>query len=200
MIATCTSFDPTVKDGKCTFYYENGNKKSEGNFTANELTGIWIFYFESGKKKSEGNYTAGKETGTWTWWDENENDSTIAEIKSDGTKRYTRYSKNFLNETIFTIVEEMPVYPGGREEMNKFISKQFNATQKEIKKYGTGTFYIKFIIDANGNAIIPEINKSICKEYDEKALEMFKKMPRWSPGKQNDKAVKVYLMLPVRVS
>ena len=65
------------KDGKWTFWYKNGQKRSEGTYKGvDEIghplqQGKWTEWYENGQKKSEITYKDGKEDGLWTYWDEN---------------------------------------------------------------------------------------------------------------------------------
>lgn len=49
MIAFSATIEPTLMDGKCTFYYSNGRKKSEGRYANNYKTGNWTNWLENGK-------------------------------------------------------------------------------------------------------------------------------------------------------
>jgi len=53
-----------------TFWYENGQKRSEVSYKNGEKEGIWTFWYENGQKMREGSYKNGKLEGLWTDWDE----------------------------------------------------------------------------------------------------------------------------------
>ena len=178
MIAVCSSVNPLIKDGKCNFFDESGVKTSEGTYTNNKESGIWI------------------------WWEDNGKDSTVAEYKSDGTRTYTRFSRNYMNKNdngVYELVDEMPSFPGGYSEMTKFISKKFKLPKKDKKNGVKGIFYISFVVDEEGNIINPVIKKSISKTCDEEALRIMRKMPKWTPGKLDGKIVKVRINVPIRI-
>ena len=64
-----------VKDGngKFTYYwYENGQKISEGTYKNGRKDGLWTRWYENGQKENEGNYKNGKHDGIWTYWDKND--------------------------------------------------------------------------------------------------------------------------------
>ena len=60
-----------------------------------------------------------------------------------------------------------------------------------------GRVVVKFVVDENGNVTDAKIIKSINKYLDDEALRVVNSMPRWKPGKQNGKPVKVYFTLPI---
>lgn len=106
---------------------------------------------------------------------------------------------NTSNE-VFTTVEIMPEYPGGKDEMVKFLSKNIKYPRKEKRKNIQGTVYIKFFIDEYGDVQSIEIIRGIKDggNLDKEALRVIKKMPKWKPGTQNGKPVKVWYSLPIK--
>jgi antitoxin component YwqK of YwqJK toxin-antitoxin module len=60
----------SIKDGKWTVWYENGNIWSEGYFKNNKPEGLRIVYYENGKVRYKGKFKDGKPVGTWSFWDE----------------------------------------------------------------------------------------------------------------------------------
>lgn len=106
-----------------------------------------------------------------------------------------------IKNEIFTIVEEMPEFPGGTSQMMKFIqiNSRYPISMKE-KSIG-GKVFLKFIVNEQGDLKdINVIKSSGAKELDEEAKIMMSYMPKWKPGKQNGEAVSVYFNIPVSYS
>jgi len=59
--------------GKHVTYYENEQKKGEGNYKEGKLDGFVTLWYENGQKQREGNTKEGKHDGLWTYWDKNGN-------------------------------------------------------------------------------------------------------------------------------
>ncbi|MBE0648889.1 MAG: hypothetical protein IH596_14050 [Bacteroidales bacterium] len=59
-----------VQQGFCTYYFEDGQKSSEGMYEKNKKVGEWTYWFEDGKQKSRGKFIANKKDGEWNYWDE----------------------------------------------------------------------------------------------------------------------------------
>ena len=57
-----------ISDGKFIYYYENGQKSSEGNYKDGKAVGLWTYWYENGEKEIEGSYKDGVPTGIWTFW------------------------------------------------------------------------------------------------------------------------------------
>ena len=98
---------------------------------------------------------------------------------------------------IFTIVEQMPQFPGGQKAMFKFIQSNIKYPDVAKKNNIHGKVYVNFYVDMNGSIITPKIVKGIGGGCDEEALRVVKMMPVWTPGKQNGHTVNVFYNIPV---
>ena len=99
---------------------------------------------------------------------------------------------------VFTIAEEMPEYPGGEPARVKFLQDNVNYPPSAQKRGIQGTVYITFIVDEKGDVIKAKVLRGVGGGLDEEALRVVKKMPRWKPGKQAGKNVKVRFNMPIR--
>ncbi|MFN8115919.1 MAG: energy transducer TonB [Bacteroidia bacterium] len=102
---------------------------------------------------------------------------------------------------IFTVVEYMPEYPGGINEMIKFIQNNIVYPQDCKDKNIGGKVFLKFIVATDGkieNVIV--LKGSGFESLDNEALRVVKLMPAWKPGSQNGKNVLVYFNLPINFS
>ncbi|MDD5570171.1 MAG: energy transducer TonB [Bacteroidales bacterium] len=112
-------------------------------------------------------------------------------------KNFSQGKKPAVATPVYTVVEEMPAYIGGEEAMIKFLGENIKYPEKAKKKGIQGTVLISFIIDEEGNVTNAQIRKGIKKVCDEEALRVVKLMPKWKPGKQSGKPVKVQFIMPV---
>lgn len=96
----------------------------------------------------------------------------------------------------FTVVEEMPQFPGGEAKLFMFLS---NVKYPSVARENgiSGRVYITFVIDKNGIIREPKVLRGIGGGCDEEALRVVKAMPAWIPGKQNGIAVNVQYNLPI---
>jgi len=100
---------------------------------------------------------------------------------------------------IFTIVEEMPEFPGGGETaLIKYLGSHIQYPVLAKENGITGTVYVTFEIDLVGKVKDAKILRGIGGGCDEEALRVVKTMPQWKPGKQRGKPVRVQYNLPVR--
>lgn len=103
-----------------------------------------------------------------------------------------------VEEQIFTIVEEMPSFPGGEAALMKYLGN--NIKYPAIAKDAgiQGTVFVTFVVDEEGKVKDVKVLRSIGGGCDEEAIRVVQSMPRWSPGKQRGKSVKVQYNLPIR--
>lgn len=99
---------------------------------------------------------------------------------------------------IFTVVEEMPEFPGGAHQMMKFIQINSQYPQAIKEKSIGGKVFLKFVVTELGEVKdVTVLKSSGVKELDEEAKLMMSYMPKWKPGKQNGINVPVFFNLPV---
>jgi len=98
---------------------------------------------------------------------------------------------------VFTIVEEMPSFPGGEEQMLKFIRDNTHYPAVARENGITGRVFINFVVDKDGKIKDVKVLRGIGAGCDEEAVRVVKSMPDWKAGKQNGRAVQVSFNLPV---
>jgi protein TonB len=101
-------------------------------------------------------------------------------------------------EEIFTIVEDVPEYPGGPGELFKFILGNVDYPVQAQESGISGTVYVRFTVDKDGSIKDVKVERSVHPLLDNAAKDVIASMPNWKPGKQRGKAVKVTQILPVK--
>ena len=98
----------------------------------------------------------------------------------------------------YTWVEQMPTFPGGDGEMMKFLGKNIRYPPVAQRNGLEGLVVLSFTVSRTGEISDIEVIKSLGGGTDEEAVRVVKTMPKWTPGKQNGRAVPVKFTLPVR--
>ena len=98
---------------------------------------------------------------------------------------------------VFLAVEQQPQFPNGDKALYKFLSENIHYPQAAARANVSGKVYVKFVVEKDGSIGNVEITKGIGFGCDEEAERVIKLMPKWTPGKQNGKAVRVYFNMPV---
>lgn len=101
-------------------------------------------------------------------------------------------------EKPFQHVEQMPVFPGGEGELNKFISSNLRYPVTAQENGIQGRVTIRFVVTPTGEISNVEIMRGIDAACDREAVRVVKAMPKWIPGKQNGRNVSVYFTLPIQ--
>jgi TonB family protein len=107
-------------------------------------------------------------------------------------------TQDTLPQEVFTVVEEMPAYPGGNEAMFKFLIEKLKYPEKARQNKQEGTVVIQFIVDKKGKLLDQKVVRSISPEIDAEALRVVGLMPQWKPGLQKGQKVNVKFNLPIR--
>ncbi len=132
----------------------------------------------------------------------NKHVSFIATLKEGNSKQATSNKKLLLLEKtddneVFTAVEEPPAYPGGMDEMRKFLASNIQYPLEASKNNIQGKVFVSFVVGKDGSIENTEVLKGIGGGCDEEAMRVISIMPKWFPGKQNGNPVRVKFTLPV---
>jgi len=92
---------------------------------------------------------------------------------------------------IYSVVEQMPEFPGGDIALNKYIIENLNYADLPTLR-AWDKFYVKFIVDEEGNVSSITVLKCPHPSLEKQAIELVKKMPKWVPAQKNGKPVKVW--------
>ena len=101
------------------------------------------------------------------------------------------------NDSIYQMVEVMPEFPGGTAKMMDYLSKNIKYPEEAKEKGISGRVFLSFVIEKDGAVSNVKVAKGIGKECDDEALRVVKAMPKWKPGLQKGKPVRVNYMLPI---
>ena len=100
-------------------------------------------------------------------------------------------------EGTLTVVDVMPQYPGGDRELLKFIAQSMKYPTDAQEAGVQGRVICSFVVDKKGNIVEPKIIRGIDPSLDAEALRVIGMMPRWTPGRQDGKAVRVLYTVPI---
>lgn len=116
-------------------------------------------------------------------------------IEDDGGEEII---EEVIETPIFTVVEEMPTFPGGDESRIKFLTENIKYPQMAKESGIQGTVYVTFVIDERGRVADVKVLRGIGGGCDEEAIRVVKMMPPWNAGKQSGKPVRVQFNMPIK--
>ena len=98
---------------------------------------------------------------------------------------------------VFFIVEEMPEFPGGEAALRAFIAKSINYPVIAQENGIQGKVYVTFVVDRDGGISDAKIARGVDPSLDKEALRVVNTLPKWKPGKQRGKPVRVSYTVPI---
>ncbi len=98
---------------------------------------------------------------------------------------------------IHTFVEEFPVFPGGDTARIRFLSENLKYPRIAKESGIQGIVYVTFVVEKDGSISNASVIRGIGGGCDEEALRVVRTMPKWNPGRQNGKEVRVQFNMSI---
>ena len=105
-------------------------------------------------------------------------------------------NKKAANDKVLEKAEVMPEFPGGDQAMMKFVAENVQYPEEAREKGISGRVLVSFIVEKNGSINEVKVVRGIGGGCDEEAVRVVKTMPKWKPGKDKGKPVRVKYMMP----
>jgi len=100
-------------------------------------------------------------------------------------------------EPVFVDVERMPEYPGGIDALIQFLNENVKYPTIAVENNIEGKVVVQFVVDRDGSITDVQVVKSVDPSLDKEAKRVISAMPRWVPGIQDGKPVRVKYTVPV---
>ena len=180
-----------IKDKPAFFDQYND---STGKVITTGGTGTWKEYMDENFNKNfiEGEVALGLQEGIWEG------------IVRDSIKITAKYKSGELvfsnvvdKSQTFTSVEQMPGFLGGLEAFYKFLAQSIRYPATAFENNIQGKVVVQFIVEKDGRLTNFKILRSVGGGCDEEAIRVLSSSPRWLPGMQANKPVKVYYIVPI---
>ena len=101
------------------------------------------------------------------------------------------------NDMVFDVVEVMPQFPGGQIAMLQYLMKNIKYPEQAMKEGIQGRVTVRFIVEKDGSISDVKPVLSVHPLLNKEAVRVVESMPKWTPGKQNGKPVRVRFNVPV---
>ena len=99
---------------------------------------------------------------------------------------------------IFMVVESMPEFPGGEGALHQYLAENIKYPQMAKESGIQGRVFVTFVVERDGRVTDVKVIRGIGGGCDEEAIRVVQGMPKWTPGKQRGKPVRVQFNLPVK--
>ena len=116
-----------------------------------------------------------------------------ADSKAAATPREAQVDEN----GVYMVCDQMPMYPGGMQELMKFLQKNIQYPQDAEEKGIQGRVIVQFVVEKDGSIKDIKVVRGIDPSLDKEALRVINAMPKWEPGKHKGEAVSVKYTVPV---
>ena len=100
-------------------------------------------------------------------------------------------------DSIYRVLEVMPQYPGGPNEMMKYIQENIKYPQSAKDNKIEGRVFVSFVVEKDGSITNAAVIRGIDKECDAEALRVVSSMPKWTPGQQKGEVVRTQFTIPI---
>ena len=98
---------------------------------------------------------------------------------------------------VFIIVEDMPEFPGGELALRRWIGSNIKYPVIAAENGIQGKVYVTFVVDKDGSISNARIARGVDPSLDQEALRVVNQLPKWKPGKQRGKPVRVSYTVPI---
>jgi len=125
---------------------------------------------------------------------------TVAQVdkKTQKTEAKSQSPKQETQDELFTVVEQMPKFPGGDDARITYLVNNIKYPDEARKAGIQGVTYVSFIVEKDGSITGAKVLRGFDKACDEVALNVIKNMPKWEPGVQKGKPVRVQFNMPIK--
>lgn len=96
---------------------------------------------------------------------------------------------------IFEVVEQMPEFPGGIDSLFSFLKSEIRLPNPD--DYLQCRVICRFVVEKDGSIGQIEVLRKVTPWFDNEAIRVIRSMPKWIPGKQNGKVVRVWNVIPI---
>ena len=101
------------------------------------------------------------------------------------------------NQSVYDDVEVMPEFPGGIAAMNDFIYTNIKYPKDAIKQEVGGRVIVMFVVETDGSLSNVRVARKVFPSLDDEAVRVVKSMPKWKPGKEKGRPVRVNFTMPI---
>lgn len=102
------------------------------------------------------------------------------------------------DNNVHDVAEQMPSFPGGQSAMMSYVSRSIKYPTVAEENGIQGLVTVSFVVEKDGSISGAKVIRSVDPSLDKEALRIIRSMPRWTPGKQDGKPVRVKYTIPVR--
>ncbi len=124
-------------------------------------------------------------------------EGTKVEVKAETGEDTAQIKNAEPSDKAYEVVEQMPTFKGGDAALMKYLSVNIKYPEAAEKAGEQGRVVVNFIVEKDGAVSNVKVVRSVTPTLDAEAVRVIKAMPKWVPGKQDGKLVRVKYNVPV---
>ena len=101
------------------------------------------------------------------------------------------------SQNVYDQVEQMPEFPGGMPAMIEYLQTNMKYPEDAVKQKVGGRVMVMFVVETDGTISNVRVARNVFPSLDAEAVRVVKAMPKWKPGKEKGRRVRVNYTLPV---
>ncbi len=192
-----TVFQPRKVHGQLVKWYPNGNRFSVKSFNEGVPHGVDMEWYSNDSLKHSIGYKQGQYDGALKTYYKT-GVLKREELYQEGKQVYGKCYNEKGEEIPFTPYREMPLFPGGEQEMMKYLGKNIRYPAKSHRTGTSGVVLVRFVVHKDGSLDNFSIVQGVNEELNNEALRVIKKMPNFKPGTLEGQPVPMLYTLPIR--
>ena len=103
------------------------------------------------------------------------------------------------DDKVYEVCEQMPIFEGGDAALLKYLRENLKYPDKTKDRGVQGRMVVGFIVEKDGSLTNVKVLRAVDIAIDAEVLRVVKGMPKWIPGRQNGKRVRVRYLLPIHI-
>lgn len=129
--------------------------------------------------------------------DPNAEEVIVAPEETAPVKEEAKAVEVVAEEQVFQVVEQQPEFPGGAGALMSYLGKNIKYPAAASRANVSGKVFLTFVVNTDGSIQNVDVLKGLGFGCDEEARRVIQGMPKWKPGKQSGRSVRVKYNLPV---
>ena len=103
------------------------------------------------------------------------------------------------DDKVYEVCEQMPIFEGGDAALLKYLRENLKLPDEYKERGIQGRMVVGFIVEKDGSLTDVKVLRTVDIDLDAEVLRLVKGMPKWIPGRQNGKRVRVRYLLPIHI-
>ena len=122
-----------------------------------------------------------------------------ANAQNKKVKKARTHKDTTTDDKVYDVCEQMPTYEGGDAALLKYLGENWKLPDEYKERGIQGRMVVGFIVEKDGSLTNVKVLRAVDIAIDAEVLRVVKGMPKWIPGRQNGKRVRVRYLLPIHI-